>query len=450
MRRCFMALLIACVTVCDSAQASQSPPLAKRAWTVMVFMNGDNNLEHAALRDFKEMARVGGNADVTVVVQLDRIGKYSSSNEGVPIWTDTKRFVIQPGTRATPSEAIADLGEVNMGDPAALADFVRWARRSYPAERYVLVIWDHGQGYRDPTVAPSALNLPFRSALSAPHRSISYDETNGDRLYNSEVTSGLRLALGPDKLDVLGFDACLMAMMETAYAMREVARFMVGSEDLEPADGWNYTDVVTRLEADPGMSTADVARLLVRSYGHEYTNGPFLANPRTTQSAIDLSGVEDLASAVSSLGERLQTGLASHGDAILQARRECTEFAPGADPAHPEQVVFHHIDLGRFATRVAAVVPDDGIRQAAARVLSQLHTVVVENHAGDERQGAFGSMGLAIYFPIDGRAYATDPFEQHGYQRTNQEYPVAFVRDEKQKWVDFLHAYFERFPSIPR
>ena len=221
-----------------------------RDWTVLVYMNGDNNLEPFALRDFREMAHVGSNSEVTVVVQLDRIGKYVSPSPEEPSWTDTKRFLIRKGSKPLASEALINLGEINMGDPKALEDFVRWGRKSYPAKRYALVIWDHGQGFRDVADAPP-LNAPFRSSSGAPHRSVSDDDTDGDKLFNSEVTAALQSALGDGKLDVLGFDACLMAMIETAYAMRDVSHYMVGSEELEPGDGWQYDDVLQKLQHDP-------------------------------------------------------------------------------------------------------------------------------------------------------------------------------------------------------
>jgi hypothetical protein len=411
-------------------------------WTVMVFMNGDNNLEPFALRDFREMARVGGNADVNVIVQMDRIGTYAKPAAGEPIWTDTKRFVIKKGTRPTAGDAIQSLGEVNMGDPAALQDFVKWGRSAYPAKRYMLVIWDHGQGYRNLKPANNT-GTPFRSSTSAPHRSVSDDDTDADRLFNSEVVSALTPS-GMPKLDILGFDACLMAMVETAYAMRDVAQFMVGSEELEPGDGWQYNDVLTRLLAAPRAATRDVAAALVASYKDGYAPNAS-DNPTTTQSAIDLSQASALAASVSALGEQLSAALSTNASQILKARLAINEYAPGADPSDPAAILFHHVDLGLLARTLSNTVSHEGVREAAASVEKVLSTVVVANYAGSERRGRFGSTGLAIYFPRDAAEYARDRYEQGGYRKDNTTFPVAFVRDHK--WADFLHRYMERFPT---
>jgi hypothetical protein len=412
----------------------------------MVYMNGDNNLETFALRDFREMARIGSNSDVNVVVQLDRIGKYAKPAPGEPLWTDTKRFFIRKGSRSIVSESLASLGEVNMGDPNALEEFVRWARSAYPAKRYALVIWDHGQGFRDLTEA-TELSTSFRSSTLAPHRSVSDDDTNKDKLFNSEVTAALRSSLAGQKLDILGFDACLMAMVETAYGMRDVAHYMVASEELEPGDGWQYDDLLQRLEGQSRASTRDVAALFVTSYRDSYSPGRPSANPTTTQSSIDLAQASALASAVSNLADELAKSLSSHGQEILNARLACTEYAPGADPRNPKRILFHHVDLGRFAQNLASS-KHDGLRRSANEVLKSIGQAVTANYAGAERQGAFGSMGLAIYFPRDGTEYRSDVYEQGGYKKDNREFPVAFVRDHR--WADFLNQYFQTFVSVPR
>jgi Clostripain family len=439
--------LLATLILCAAASvASAAPPAAPRAaWTVMVFMNGDNNLEEFALRDFNEMAEIGSNADVNVVVQLDRIGLYTEFNDDQPLWTDTKRFYVRHHSQPVPAQQISSLGEANMGDPATLRDFIVWARSTYPADRYALVIWDHGRGYRGLEQPTTPNSLPFRSANAAPTRAISQDDTDHDELYNAEVTSALREALQGERLDIVAFDACLMSMVETAYAMRGLAQFMVGSEDLEPATGWKYDDVLQRLQAHPKASTREIARAMVQSYRDTYRSASIYFNPTTTQSAIDLTQIDDLAKATSRFADLLSAALPARAQDILRARRDCLSYAPGVDPGDPDRVVFPHIDLGHFAARIAATIADPAIKQAAQIVIESLGRAVVERYAGTSRSGAYGSTGLAIYFPLDGQMYAHDTFEEGGYRKNNTVYPVPFVRDHT--WADFLHAYFERVPS---
>ena len=116
---------------------------AKAEWTVMVFLNADNNLEEFGLEDFQEMAKVGSSDKLNIVVQFDRTPGYAKST---PDWTQTLRFRVTKDMKALPANALADIGEQNMGDGKTLEQFVSWAMKEYPANHYMLDVWDHGQG----------------------------------------------------------------------------------------------------------------------------------------------------------------------------------------------------------------------------------------------------------------------------------------------------------------
>ena len=121
------------------------PPAAEADWTVLVYMDGDNNLERWVAHDIdEELAAVGSNADVQVVVLADRGRGYSTADGD---WTGTLAFNVTKGMRATPENAVADWGERDMGSPQTLTDFVTWARASYPSRHTALFFWDHGWGW---------------------------------------------------------------------------------------------------------------------------------------------------------------------------------------------------------------------------------------------------------------------------------------------------------------
>jgi len=111
---------------------------AKKRWTVMVYLAGDNNLDRAGVADLAEMKRVGSTHDVSVVAQFDRAGRKGLTN----------RYFLRKGTPLA-EDVVTALGETNTGDPAVLRDFVAWAARDHPAEHYMLVIWNHGAGWDD-------------------------------------------------------------------------------------------------------------------------------------------------------------------------------------------------------------------------------------------------------------------------------------------------------------
>ena len=110
----------------------------KKKWTVMVYMAGDNSLDQNGLDDLSEMKKVGSTNDINVIAQFDR------AQPGIP----TRRFYLKKGTTID-ADAVQSLGETDTGDPAALIDFIKWGANSYPADHYMLVLWNHGQGWDD-------------------------------------------------------------------------------------------------------------------------------------------------------------------------------------------------------------------------------------------------------------------------------------------------------------
>ena len=117
---------------------------ARKKWTVMVWMAGDNNLEEFGDKDIAEMKRVGSNDDINVVVQLDAMRD-----------DNTRRYFVREGGRPD-EDVVEELGETNTGDPAVATDFFRWAIDRYPADRLLGVIWNHGAGIDDTDVYRAA------------------------------------------------------------------------------------------------------------------------------------------------------------------------------------------------------------------------------------------------------------------------------------------------------
>jgi hypothetical protein len=429
-------------------------------WTIMVFLNGDNNLEPFGLKDFEEMAQVGSTDKVNIVVQFDRSPSFSG---GQGNWTQTLRFLVKKDMKPLPADAVEDIGEVNMGDGQVLADFVNWAKEKFPAKHYMLDIWDHGQGWRfqeatrvmvrdpDGLAADSEAHLAFREkqlekvparfrgeadsralpredqVVEGTVRYISSDDTSNDHLFNREIQDSLEEALVDERLDLIGFDACLMAMVETAYAMRNVANVMVGSEELEPGDGWDYERFLTKLIDNPTMDAEGLGQVLVDAYKERYSGD----DETVTLSAVRLSQIRRQAGAINRFANACQVRLGSEGAMLREAREACENYAPGYG--------LHGIDLDCFCEQVEEKTSDGTLQSRAKAVRTEIQALVIHNYAGTERQGNFGSKGLAIYFPLTKALFDVDP-DNEGYLESNTNYPVQFVQDYR--WDNFLHAYF--------
>jgi clostripain len=263
-------------------------------WTVIIYLDSDNNLESAGIDDINEMEMVGSSSDVNIVVQVDRIpySVLAANNEGYTDdisnsnWTTTRRYYITQDFDPVQinSQLKSDLGELNMGHPQTLIDFTNWATINYPAKKYLLVIWNHGGGFRSPSPGFT--------------KDIAWDDTSGgDKITMPELEyalSAINTQIGK-KVDIVGMDACLMAMTEVAYQIKDYADILVASEENEPSDGWPYDTILAQLVANPPISPEQLAVDIVNKYIYFY----FSYN--VTQSAIDLSYMDTLTSQLSNL-----------------------------------------------------------------------------------------------------------------------------------------------------
>jgi clostripain len=442
-RRALAAVLaLACFFMASSSQA-QTRPTAE--WTVMVFMNGDNNLEEFAISDYLEMMEVGSSNDVQIIVQFDRWTKRFLQD--VSGWDETLRFRVEKEKNPEPENAIPRSGpkELDMGDGAVLQEFVEWAMKEFPARKYALVIWDHGDGFRNFTGEDATVRERyFRSTDEATFRTVSHDDTNHNLLYTREVQDSLTAALKGRRLDVLGFDACLMGMVEVAYALRDVADVLVASEELVPANGWKYDHWLGELQKNPAAYGAEeLSGLLVQSYKKTYESPPPPGHDEgTTQSAIRLKKIEALAEATSKLSKVLEFSLDDNLDAVRKARESVANY--GNLQTCDGRVCYYNVDLGRFLQRLSEESTDPAVTAAAHSVQKALRETIVDNWASPARKGVWGSSGLAIYFPPGRAAYEADGTRKEGYEKCNMIYPVQFVQHHL--WANLLHALFQKVP----
>ena len=212
-------------------------------WTVMVFINGDNDLEYAGIDDINEMEIAGSSEDVNIIVQFDRSRDYATEEGN---WHGTRRYkIVKDDSAAIASPVLEELGEIDSGNYESVVDFVEWGVENYPAEKYAVVLWNHGASW-------------FARASSATHKGISMDEGSGNEISVSKGDLANMLADITDvtgaKLEVVGMDACIMQSWEIAHVVAPYARYYVASQDYEGFDGWNYEGAMLDLVRDPFMS----------------------------------------------------------------------------------------------------------------------------------------------------------------------------------------------------
>ena len=362
------------------APAAASVP---REWTVMVYVNGKNNLETFALDDVNEMERVGSSDSVNVVAELGRMNGYSNE-EGD--WKGVRRYYITKDTASYEigSPVVQDLGKRDMGDWRELAGFTRWAKANYPAKRYMLIVWNHGSGWRIPE--PPAAG-----------RGISYDDETHNHITTPQLSLALREAGG---VDVYASDACLMQMVEVAYEIKDSAAYIVGSEETEPAAGYPYDTLLRPLAASPGMGPEELSRLTVDAYSDYYKR----KKAASTCSALKASAVEGLRGRVDEFAQAMM--LVGDKDIFHSARKVALSYAFESN-----------IDLYDLAELVGSMTRDPVVAGKAAALRAYISGELVlynrynlPQESGDDnppwksgaRDGARGydkSHGIAIYAP---------------------------------------------------
>lgn len=347
-------------------------------WTVMVYMAADNNLEQYALQDMNEFEAVGSARQVPVVVQIDRSPNYDTSNGN---WTTTRRYRItkDSDTSAIGSELIEDLGELDMGAPETLAAFVQWATQAYPAEHYLLVLWDHGRGWQ-------ARSLAMKQERQV--KAIHIDYTSNSEMSLADLTQAFQQIPRPD---VVLFDACLMGMVEVAYSIADYAEVMVASEENISIDGQPYSQLLSRITSDPYISPYSLGMAIVDEYIDYYSteySGTF------TLSAIHLPSINQVISAADGLAHAIMANSDSVGAEVRTAQQSAQRYD------YDRGEYRYYKDLYDFSRLVNDLVSNGEVRSAAQNVMTAVdQTVLYERNFGSE---VADSHGLSIYLPDPG------------------------------------------------
>lgn len=365
-------------------------------WTYMVYLDADNNLERYGIEDFLEMAKVGSTDDVNIVVQMDRAAGSELTGSGYSSdygnWGDTARGLVKAGDVPDLNWGTS-IAEVNMGDQSTLTDFIDWGMSNYQAENYATVLWNHGGGWN---------NIA------------SDDGSGGDHLTAKEVSGALASCT---EVDLVGADACLMGMVEFAHQVSSSASVFVGSEELEPGDGWSHDTILGDLAANPNMTAAQLGTTIVNRYAEFYSG-------EQTLSAIDLSKVNDLSNAVSQLATTLMNDATNYDiNQLLTYRNNSAYYGENQNGANSLGHTDYR-DLGTILYNIASdTTMTNSIRVAATTAYTAYESAIIQNHSGPGE----GATGLSIYFPT-----YTSP--DAGYNGENSTFAASTTWDEFLNW----------------
>lgn len=366
-----------------------------KKWTVMSFMSYDNDLEGCALEDLKEMAQVGSTSNLNVVVQFDRHPKGETDNHkpnenysneavlNIPNWTTAKRFYMRQGSL----EEKADLGEVDMASSATLSGFIQWAVTNYPADKYVLIFGDHGAAWTgfgtDETTSDDAI--------------LSLEDIDSAMLEATQKT-------GINKFDLIGFDACLQADIQTLHIMKQYGKIYVASEEIEPGFGWQYDQILTYLKNNLNTTPQDLGRKIADSYKSSFDQATEEDRKNQglgiTLSVIDLEKVAQVETALNGLASAMKQLLSGEGAIgtrtdwlkIAEVNKNTENYGKGGEGDEST----YAFDIYDFSKLLMDKSTDSWTQQQAYNCMTAIDSAVLYRIKGTDKPQ---SHGITVYFP---------------------------------------------------
>ena len=342
------------------------------SWAVYWYLCG-SDLESEggfATDDLLELLEVRLPENVTVVIE---------TGGAVEWWNDMvdasmlQRYVYDSrGLRLVDEQPSA-----SMGERETLADFLRFASENYPADRTAVVFWNHGGG----SVAGASFDELY-----------DYDSLTLDEMYAAfaEVWEPT-LEPGKQPLELVGFDTCLMATVDVAYTFCDLSRYLVASEETEPANGWYYSHWLGALARNPSMDGAILGRVICDSYFRGCVEAGTADD--ATLSLTDLSRLEGLLDAYESFGAEALAAACDDPAFFTRFARVAAQSENYGGNTR-EQGYTNLVDLGHMARQ-----SDTELLPSAQRVLDALEDCVLYQVKGPYRREA---TGLSCYYSYNG------------------------------------------------
>ncbi len=375
--------------------ASRFAPDSNNTWTFMIYLDGDNSLSSYAYDDFNEMeqglynlVQSGGNDNLNIIVLFDDTSPTAGTRLYQVVPDNTNDIV---STRL--DTGASELGELAMNAPGTLSNFINYSKTSFPADHYALILWNHGGGAR--SISGTASKEIYSRQIADDWSSGDGDYLFLDEMKQALISSGFSKT---NKLDLIGFDACIMGEVETAYEFRNLADYFTASMANENNDGWDYTDLFGSM-AESGSSTgspAELGKLIVKSY-HDSTEN----YPDQSMSAVDLSKIGNLKTAL----DQLAVGIYSENkkEFIENVRDASVHYFNDIDINAAIAEPYYDINDFSYAIINNPQLFSNNLISKAKNVLDILSGVIVAAYAGDVYGDYYGSgkkvkRGLSIFF----------------------------------------------------
>ena len=256
----------------------------KKEWTILTYIAGDNDLETFINLNLKQMAKGSSN-------NIHTLAFVCTKRSGEPKLA--RKYYVKDNTLQKDGP---DLESVDSGIPQTVKQALDWAHENYPAEHFALILWDHGSGWRKKLIAQD-----YNKFIN---RGVCYDYTTGNNLNDYDVREILKHAVNlyGKKIEIVAFDACLMAVLEIAYTVSQYAHYLVSSQETIPGTGFNYQYLLQPLK-DDHLTPEAFSKWMVDAYHKNYSSA---MNNNYTLSACKLDLVYKLVNNINAIANKLK------------------------------------------------------------------------------------------------------------------------------------------------
>lgn len=417
-------------------------------WSFIVYMAANNNLHRFALHNFRQMLKVGSNENINIILQIDEFGE-----------SEVSRFSIEQG-QANLYETISHTPEAISGTPESLYGFLNWAITHFPARHYAVLLWNHGAGIKDPSIwgkfydndrnklfqkdeksglmklkrrLKQNINYENEDQLIVPvkkKRGIAFNEVHQTYITNQELNTCLekvrRELLHDKKFDIIFMDACHMGMVEIGSELKNIANYMVGSGEIEPGTGYNYTFLLEPF-LNTSLSPIQFVKHAVEAFEAEYLE----SFADFTQVGLSLENFDKLERSINNFSELLFRFIMQHEDNFKFIRnirknyKDTTEFFDEdyIDVYHFLKSIIEKLKKLNFFDNEKSITML--IEKAATECLQEFDKSIIAHKCGVNLSR---SIGLGIYFP--------QKLVHHSYLKT------FFA--QRTLWPNFLTEFAKR------
>lgn len=369
---------------------------SSETWTILVYLCGTDleTFEGCATYNIQEMLECDIGDKVNVIIETG--GAYEWQNDIIDP-NHSQRYIIKDNSLVLLEEEPIK----NMGEASTLSDFINYGIKTFEADNYGLVLWNHGGGSLE---------------------GVAYDEVyENDSLKLNEVQEAMESSIIPrnKKFEFVGYDCCLMATLENASAMENYANYMIASEEYEPGTGWDYEEWLEYLGDNTGASGKDLGQVICESYYDK--SAEYGVEDMATISVVDLSKVETLKNSVDDLSTVLTSAIEDESKyAKVSKAASATELYGGNTK---EEGYSNFIDLGNLMENLQTNLKEN---KYTKEVIDSLQNAVVYKKNGSMRRD---SNGLSIYYPITMYSDEIDKYSEV-YATNNYYYFVESIYDK--------------------